>query len=72
MTETESQRQWWYRRADWQPTFSVLPRRCDLSGRWIWGRHMLGTLMITGPGDPVILRFWNHRHEYTMRKLKGK
>ncbi len=62
---------WFYDRAEWQPTFALIPRRCDISNRWIWGQHMLGRRFITGPGEPVIIDIWNHRHEHTLAKLKG-
>ena len=64
--------EWYYQRATWKKTFALIPRRCDLSGRWIWGRHICGTRFITGPGDPVIISIWNHRHEHTLYRLKGK
>ena len=64
--------EWYYQRATWKKTFALIPRRCDLSGRWIWGRHVCGTRFITGPGDPVEIRIWNHRHEHTLYRLKGK
>ena len=64
--------EWYYKRAQWRETFVLIPRRCDLSGRWIWGRHVCGTRFITGPGDPVEIRIWNHRHEHTIYRLKGK
>ena len=80
--------EWYYQRATWKKTFALIPRRCDLSGRWIWGRHIRGTRFITGPGiwgrhirgtrfitgpgDPVIISIWNHRHEHTLYRLKGK
>ena len=64
--------EWYYKRATWKKTFALIPRRCDLSGRWIWGRHVCGTRFITGPGDPVEIIIWNHRHEHTIYRLKGK
>lgn len=64
--------QWHYKRAEWKETFSLIPRRCDLSGRWIWGQHIRGIDTITGPGEPVIVKIWNHRHEHTIYKLKGE
>lgn len=67
-----SSRDWYYNRADWQEAFSVLPRRCDISNRWIWGRHYLGIVTITGPGEPVTYHLWNHRDEHLIYKLTGK
>jgi hypothetical protein len=61
-----------YELAAWEETFSLIPRRCDLSNRWMWGKHICGTRVITGPGEPVIIKIWNHRHEHIIYKLKGK
>jgi hypothetical protein len=63
--------QWFYARAEWKKAFAFIPRRCDISKRWIWGRHMRGTRFITGPGDPVIIDIWNHRDEHLIQRLKG-
>ena len=64
--------EWHYKRVQWRETFALIPRRCDLSGRWIWGRHVCGTRFITGPGDTVEIIIGNHRHEHTIYRLKGK
>jgi len=63
--------QWFYERSQWKPAWTLIPRRCDISGKWLLGKHMCGTLVITGPGDPVVVKVWNHRHEHTMLRLKG-
>lgn len=63
--------QWFYSRADWRPAWSLIPRRCDISNRWIWGQHMHGTNWISGPGEPVIIDIWNHRDEHLIQRLKG-
>ena len=63
---------WYYDRAEWKKTFSLIPRRCDISGRRIWGWHMRGRRFITGPGDPVIIDIWNHREEHLLYRLKGE
>lgn len=61
-----------YDYAVWERTFSLIPRRCDLSGRWIWGNHIRGTRVITGPGEPVVITIWNHREEHLLYRLKGE
>jgi len=66
------EKDWSYSRAQWKEKFSLLPRRCDISQRWLWGKHYCGTVVITGPGDPVIYNIWNHRDEHLIYKLKGK
>jgi hypothetical protein len=59
------------RRAYWETKFALIPRRCDLSRRWIWGRHVRGEYSLSGPGDPIPLVFWHHRDEHIIFKLKG-
>lgn len=65
------QRDWYYNRAVWQQRLCVLPRRCDLSGRWLWGKHYRGVGTITGPGEPVIYHFWHHKDEHLVYRLTG-
>ena len=67
-----NEKQWYYDRAHWEEKFALIPRRCDISNRWLWGRHSCGTVVITGPGEPVVIRLWNHREEHIMYILKGK
>jgi hypothetical protein len=66
------EKDWSYSKAQWREKFSLLPRRCDISQQWLWGKHYCGTVVITGPGDPVIYNIWNHRDEHLIYKLKGK
>ena len=67
-----NEKQWYYDRAAWEEKIAIIPRRCDISQRWLWGRHYLGTVVITGPGEPVVYKLWNHRQEHLIYKLKGK
>ena len=67
-----NEKQWYYDRAVWKESFAIIPRRCDISNQWLWGKHYCGTVMITGPGEPVIYKIWNQRNEHLMYKLKGK
>lgn len=62
--------QWFYQRAEWKEKFALLPRRCDISNKWIWGWHYHGSRFITGPGDPVIISIWNDRNEHLIYRLK--
>jgi len=59
------------RRAYWEAKFCLIPRRCDLSNRWLWGKHVRGSYELSGPGDPIPLRCWHHRDEHLIYKLKG-
>jgi hypothetical protein len=58
-------------RADFYYKYSLIPRRCYNTNRWIWGVAVRGRRVITGPGDPVIEDRWYHRHEAIIMMLKG-
>lgn len=57
-------------RASFDYAYSIWPRRCYNTGRWIWGRAVLGRNFITGPGEPVVEDRWYHRHEAMIMMLK--
>jgi hypothetical protein len=66
-----SQREF-YRRAHWQLKFVLWPRRCDLSDKRIWlKRAYHGTVVITGPGDPVYEYRWLTKESFTVAALGG-
>jgi hypothetical protein len=55
----------------WQLKFSILPRRCYYTGKYLWLKQAYcGTAMITGPGEPVIEDRWYDRNEFLILKLK--
>jgi hypothetical protein len=52
--------------------WSLWPRRCHVSGRWLWlTRAYRAMYVITGPGDPCIWYRWYSNTEYLVLKLKG-
>lgn len=52
--------------------FVFFPRRCHLSGKYIWlKRGYKKTAMYTGPGDPIFEHRWFSKDEYLIAKLKG-
>lgn len=56
----------------WNLKFSIWPRRCFYTGKYLWLTWAyLGTAMITGPGDPVFEDRWCERHAYLFLKIKG-
>jgi hypothetical protein len=60
-------------RASFEYRYSLWPRRCYNTGRWIWGLAMRGRRIITGPGEPVLEDRWYHRHEAIIMMLqRGK
>jgi hypothetical protein len=58
-------------RARFEYKYSIIPRRCYTTNRWIWGLSMRGRRIIMGPGDPVIMDRWYHRNEAIIKMLKG-
>ena len=58
-------------RAVFHYKYSVIPRRCYITRRWIWGIAVRGRRVITGPGDPIIQDRWYHCHEAVIMMLKG-
>jgi hypothetical protein len=59
-------------RAQTQLTWSLVPRRCHVSGRWMWLTHAYcADYIISGPGDPAVWTRWYSREEMLVLKLKG-
>ena len=58
-------------RADTELKWSIWPRRCRVSGCWIWlTRAYRVEFIIRGPGDPAIWTRWYSRPEMLLLKLK--
>ena len=56
----------------WELTFSLLPRRCYYTGKYLWFKYAyVGVSMLTGPGEPIFEYRWCERHEYLFLKIKG-
>jgi hypothetical protein len=56
----------------WQLKYSLWPRRCHYTERWLWFTLAYkGTAMITGPGDPVFEDRWCAKDAYLFLKIKG-
>lgn len=54
----------------WDLKFSLLPRRCFLSNKWVWMRKAYkGVYYITGPGEPVTFTYWIEKDELLLWKL---
>jgi hypothetical protein len=59
------------RRAETALTWSLWPRRCHTSGRWLWlTPAYCAMFIISGPGDPAIWTRWYSRSEMLILKLK--
>jgi hypothetical protein len=52
--------------------WSLLPRQCHASGRWLWLTPVYrADYVITGPGDPCVWTRWYSPTEMIILKLKG-
>lgn len=61
----------YYKWSSWKTSRPLLPRRCNLTGRWLWLKPaMFGTRMITGPGTPVWEKYWVDAEAFMMHKIK--
>lgn len=59
-------------RAILQFTWCLLPRRCGVSGRWMFlTKAYCAKYVISGPGDPAIWTRWYSDAEMLVLKLKG-
>ena len=57
-------------RAKFDYKYSLIPRRCYSTRRWIWGLAMRGRSIWTGPGEPVIDDRWFHLDEGLIIMIK--
>jgi hypothetical protein len=56
----------------WELKFSLLPRRCYYTGKYLWFKFAyIGVSMLTGPGEPMFDYRWCDRKEYLFLKIKG-
>lgn len=59
-------------RAETELKWSLWPRRCYVSHRWLWLTvAYCADYIICGPGDPAIWTRWYSRKEMLVLKLKG-
>ena len=62
-----------HRRISEDRTFSLLPRKCSISGKSIWFKKcVVVTTMITGPGDVLFERIWCDSKEFFLNEFKRK
>ena len=63
----------WLSRARIEPRWSLWPRRCWATRRWLWLRPAIKTTCIwTGPGDAVVEDRWYDTRTVMLLLLKGK
>lgn len=62
----------WDRVSETKLKFTLLPRRSDENGKYIWLKNAYRfRRIITGPGDPVIEDRWLTKEEAMLHILKG-
>ena len=67
----DQEREAFYRKAKWDLTFVLWPKRCDLSNKWLWFRQVYkGTAVWTGPGEPVYEFRYHEPMEHIIWQLK--
>ena len=61
------------RTTQWCLIFSFLPRRCEVTQRWIWLEQCYrGFTLITGPGDPVAQYVHLAKETFIVESLAGR
>jgi hypothetical protein len=59
-------------KAAWELCFAWRPHVCELSRKIIWLQTAYrGTRVITGPGTPVVERYWLTPAEFVIWRLKN-
>ncbi len=59
-------------KAKWRRCFSWVPHKCKLSNKLIWlSWAYKGTVIYTGPGEPVIEFYWIKQNEFLIAQIKG-
>lgn len=57
--------------ASFEYKFSLWPRRCYNTGRWLWlETAMRGRRILTGPGEPIVQDRWYDSNEALIMLIK--
>ena len=58
---------------NWNLSFCLIPKQCFITNKWIWLKKCYkGTLVITGPGLPVVDNYYLDKSTFIFWNLKGK
>lgn len=61
----------WYDRAHFSYKYSLWPRRCYNTRRWLWFTLAVRARAVwTGPGEPMVEDRWFHRNEGLLIMIK--
>ena len=64
---------WWLERVKWEHKFALFPRRCAKTNKSIWlKKGYKGTVVITGPGDPIKSVQWVTEGSFLLLALKDR
>lgn len=58
------------RQAQYHQRWSIWPRRCYRTQRWVWGPAVCAEAVSTGPGPAIVEQRWLHRHAHMIMILK--
>jgi len=62
----------WSTKASWELRYCWFPRKCAISNQWLWlDMAYCGTLILTGPGDPIVEYRWHDAHEHLIWLIKS-
>ena len=57
----------------WDLKLCILPKKCHLSGKKLWGKKAYkGIRWIHGPGEPIEEIYWIERSEFMFWNLRGR
>ncbi len=63
--------EFYYRCIGFELVFVILPKRCFISEKLIWFEHAYrGTVVYTGPGDPILESFYHKKEEHLLWLIK--
>jgi hypothetical protein len=55
---------------DWKLKVCLAPKKCFLSKKQLWGKTAYyGENWITGPGDPIVNKYWISKEEFIIWQL---
>lgn len=72
VTQSPLEEDWGLQRAQWwELKLCWTPKKCFLSGQQLWGKYAYyGERWITGPGEPVVQKYWIAKDEFIIWQLK--
>jgi hypothetical protein len=70
--ESPPSQDWGLKRVNnWKLKMCWAPKKCFISGKQLWGKYAYyGENWITGPGDPVVQKYWVSKEEFIIWQLK--